>query len=120
MTISKENDVDYELDCKRLLSIKYASNAEESLEGILEAIEIILTRVRNVECTSKQVKKYQEKLEDLFFDAKRVINRIKEKIDDLNAEDKNIFENLKNKYTMLKEEVELVDFNAILDYTMSL
>ena len=119
MTISKTNDVDYDLDSKELLYAKYASNTEESLEGILEVIEIILNRIRNVECTSKQVKTYQEKIDDLFFKAKQVINNIKDKIDELNDEDKEFFKEIKTKFSMLKEEVELIDFDAILDYTMS-
>lgn len=119
MTISKTNNVDEYLDSKELLYAKYASNTEESLEGILEVIEIILNRIRNVECTSKQVKIYQEQFEDLFFKAKQVINKIKVKIDELTEEDKAFFKEIKTKYSMLKEEVELIDFDAILDYTMS-
>lgn len=119
MTISKNNDVDYELSSKELLCAKYTSKTEESLEGILETIEIILNRLRNAECNFDQVRKYQEKIYDQFFNAKQVINRIKSNMDEFNDEDKTIFENLKAKYSMLKEETELVDFDAILDYTMS-
>ena len=56
MTISKNNDVDYNVEVKSLLYLKHSITPEESLEGLIDEISTIMSRVRNAECTHNEVK----------------------------------------------------------------
>jgi len=119
MTISKNNDVDYNVEVKSLLYLKHSITPEESLEGLIDEISTIMSRVRNAECTHNEVKKYQENLHDMFYNGKRIISLLNNMKDDFEVNDRTFFSLLKSQFAMLYEENELIDFDAVLDYTLT-
>ena len=119
MTISKNNDVDYNVEVKSLLYLKHSITPEESLEGLIDEISTIMSRVRNAECTNNEVKKYQENLHDMFYNGKRIISLLNNMKDDFEVNDRTFFSLLKSQFAMLYEENELIDFDAVLDYTLT-
>ena len=119
MTISKNNDVDYNVEVKSLLYLKHSITPEESLEGLIDEISTIMSRVRHADCTHNEVKKYQENHHDMFYNGKRIISLLNNMKDDFEVNDRTFFSLLKSQFAMLYEENELIDFDAVLDYTLT-
>ena len=55
----------------------------------------------------------------MFYNGKRIISLLNNMKDDFEVNDRTFFSLLKSQFAMLYEENELIDFDAVLDYTLT-
>lgn len=119
MGINTKFKVEDELNLKGTLYVKYADSSEDSIEEQLENIIRIMTKVSKADIKPTLVLGYKTELEDLFFKLKQNLSYVGKHSRELAKEDSHIFKQAQNAYHTLKEEYDLIDFDAVLDYTLT-
>lgn len=119
MGINTKYEVEDELNLKGTLYVKYADNSADSIEEQLENIVRIMFKVKNANVKPALVLTYKMELEELFFKLKQNISYVNGHINELSEKDKYVFDQAINACHTLKEEYDLIDFDAVLDYTLT-